>query len=185
MSSLSSKTNSATISLAKGIYLEVADRRGRRSQREYLSPVSNMHAHELQVNSFKNCSWTLLLYLNDINSILVKSQDPHLGVYFTWVASRIKSWMIICSSLERHSLSLLIRVTVKASQFMDSSRLGQYTNSSSAWRNEQHTTAAFEIPCVWQKNPVDQKIGLINRDDQELTFKNHSCLKQIYYYSRH
>lgn len=49
----------------------------------------------------------------------------------------MKSWMIICSSLERHSLSLLIRVTVKASQFMDSSRLGQYTNSSSAYRHQR------------------------------------------------
>lgn len=62
-------------------------------------------------------------------------QGPEVEV--TCVASRIKSWMIICSSLERHSLSLLIRVTVKASQFMDSSRLGQYTNSSSAYRHQR------------------------------------------------
>lgn len=48
---------------------------------------------------------------------------------------------------------------------------------------KQHTTAAFQIPCVQPKNPVDQKIALLNRDDQELTFKNHFCLKQIYYYS--
>lgn len=83
----------------------------------------------------------------------MKSQDPHLEVYFTWVASRIKSWMIICSSLERHSLSLLIRVTVKASQFMDSSRLGQYTNSSSAWRDETtHYCSLLDTLCVTEKS---------------------------------
>lgn len=43
----------------------------------------------------------------------------------TCVASKMKSWMMICSSLERHSLSLLMSVTVKAIQFMASSRLGQ------------------------------------------------------------
>lgn len=43
----------------------------------------------------------------------------------TCVASKMKSWMMICSSLERHSLSLLMSVTVKAMQFMASSRLGQ------------------------------------------------------------
>lgn len=49
---------------------------------------------------------------------------------------------------------------------------------------KEHTTAAFQIPYVQQKNPVDQKIALINKDDQELTFKKHFCLKQIHYYSR-
>ena len=65
-----------------------------------------------------------------------KEDRPHVrgqgSGQFTCVASRMKSWMMICSSLERHSLSLLMRVTVKAMQFMASSRLGQYTNSSSA-----------------------------------------------------
>lgn len=67
------------------------------------------------------------------------SDSPLEDILYTWVASRIKSWMMICSSLERHSRSLLIRVTVNASQFMDSSRLGQYTNSSSAWRQLNQT----------------------------------------------
>lgn len=130
------QTINTTVSPDRGNCLQVDDVRGGRRQWEYLSPLSYMHMH-LQVNPSQNCFWTLLLpYLSGISNVLVKSQDPHLEVYFTWVASRIKSWMIICSSLERHSLSLLIRVTVKASQFMDSSRLGQYTNSSSAWRNE-------------------------------------------------
>lgn len=152
---------------------------------KYLSPERNMHPHAFTSKSFSKIFWTLLLlYLNGISIILVKSKDPHLKVYFTWVASRIKSWMIICSSLERHSLSLLIRVTVKASQFMDSSRLGQYTNSSSAWTNERTHYCSLSDTFVQLKNPVDQKIALINRDDQELTFKNHFCLKQIYHYSR-
>lgn len=68
------------------------------------------------------------------------------GVQVTCVASRMKSWMMICSSLERHSLSLLIRVTVKASQFMDSSRLGQYTNSSSAFGKQGRKKLPWQSP---------------------------------------
>lgn len=118
------------------------------------SSESNMHPHTFTSKSFSKIFWTLLvLYLNGINIILVESKGSHLKVCFTWVASRIKSWMIICSSLERHSLSLLIRVTVKASQFMDSSRLGQYTNSSSAWRNERtHYCSLSDTVCATEKS---------------------------------
>lgn len=88
----------------------------------------------------------------------------------TCVASRIKSWMIICSSLERHSLSLLIRVTVKASQFMDSSRLGQYTNSSSAFGNQENKLSYSVIKYLFLSFLANQPIMFAIFQTTQLTF---------------
>lgn len=99
------------------------------------------------------------------------SDSPLEGIVYTWVASRIKSWMMICSSLERHSRSLLIRVTVNASQFMDSSRLGQYTNSSSAWRQLNQMEKTFWIYCFnLETGRIHQIKTSFNRQDLKLIF---------------
>lgn len=79
--------------------------------------------------------------------------------------------MIICSSLERHSLSLLIRVTVKASQFMDSSRLGQYTNSSSAFGNQENKLSYSVIKYLFLSFLANQPIMFAIFQTTQLTFQ--------------
>lgn len=75
----------------------------------------------------------------NLNSLHVNIQfkSDVCGDWGTCVASRMKSWMTSCSSLDKQSLSVLMRVTVKATQFMGSSLLGQYTNSSSVYKKKR------------------------------------------------
>lgn len=71
--------------------------------------------------------------------ITFKKSSPQLYVYdsVTCVASKMKSWIMSFSSLDRHLCSSAIIVTLKLSQFIGSSLFGQYTNSSSASRKEK------------------------------------------------